>query len=368
MKIRTITCHDVANYGAALQALALQTYLEKQGHDVRIIDYVPEYIKPYDIWKVHPDSYLYKPSKYFFAFKLFWVLRKYIHIRPTMKRLEAFKEFNGKYFKLTRHYSSYEELANDPPTADVYIAGSDQIWSTYLKNGQDPAFYCAFGKLENKRISYAASFGFSEIKGGFDYFVKDMLSGFDVISTRENTGVKIIESLNLKACQVVDPVLLLNKQEWIELFSIKLPIIKEKYLLVYDLFHSEKKLEELSRYLADKYKLKIVAVNDSTLTSYADENINDAGPIEFVNLILYSEYVLADSFHATAFAVIFRKQFYTFYSKGNVSRMKDFLDNINIGERLNPSGELSNIDWRQHEAFLNKSIEYSKSFLKSNLI
>ena len=103
MKIRTITCHDVANYGAALQALALQTYLERLGHDVRIIDYVPEYVKPYNLWSVHPSSRLYKPSQYFFLFKLYWAARKYFHVRPTMKRLEAFKRFNAKYLKLTRH-------------------------------------------------------------------------------------------------------------------------------------------------------------------------------------------------------------------------------------------------------------------------
>ena len=172
MKIRTITCHDVANYGAALQALALQTYLKKEGHDVRIIDYVPEYIKPYDIWKVNPASHLYKPSKYFFAFKLFWALRKYVHIRPTMKRLEAFKEFNGKYLELTRRYSSYEELANDPPIADVYIAGSDQIWRTNLMNGKDPAFYLQFGNKTVRRMSYAASFGLPHLTDGMDYLVR----------------------------------------------------------------------------------------------------------------------------------------------------------------------------------------------------
>ena len=67
MKIRTITCHDVANYGAALQALALQTYLERLGHDVRIIDYVPEYVTPYNLWSVHPHPASISPRNIFFC-------------------------------------------------------------------------------------------------------------------------------------------------------------------------------------------------------------------------------------------------------------------------------------------------------------
>lgn len=368
MKIKTITCHDVNNYGASLQAFALQTYLTNLGHDVKIIDYVPEYMKTYNVWKIPESSHLYKISKHLHFITVLFALKNYLKYRPTMGRIKAFQNFKLKYLHLTIRYKSFNELAANPPKADIYIAGSDQIWSTYLKNGQDAAFYCAFGDLNTRRISYAASFGFSEIKGGFNYFIKAMLTGFDVISTRESTGVKIIESLNLKACHVLDPVFLLNKQEWIRLFDIKSPIIKDKYLLVYDLFHTEQELKELSCFFAQKYGLKIVAVNDCSVTKYANQNINNAGPVEFLNLILYSEYILADSFHATAFSVIFRKQFYTFYSKGNISRMKDFLNSINLGERLNTSRELPDIEWEKHEEILSRNIQYSKSFLKENIL
>lgn len=363
MKIKTITCHNVANYGAALQAYALQTFLESLGHNVEIIDYTPSYMKIYDLWTIPSNSKLYKLSHYSRIFSSIYALKAYISLFPTMKRIKSFKTFNSNFLKLTKNYSSYENLVANPPIADLYIAGSDQIWSTYLKNGKDPAFYCAFGDLQTRRISYAASFGFPEIKGGYNTFVKCMLTGLNSISTREDSGKKIVEELGLNATQVFDPVMLLNQKDWIKLLNIKSPLIKEKYILVYDIFHIDERLRQFSKSLSQKYNLRIVAINDKKTTPYADININNAGPIEFINLIANAEYILADSFHATAFSVIFKKEFYIFYIKENISRIQDFLNNINLSERLNSSTELLKINWEEHEYLINKKINESKSYL-----
>ena len=158
---------------------------------------------------------------------LYWAARKYFHVRPTMKRLEAFKRFNAKYLKLTRHYSSYDELVANPPEADLYIAGSDQIWRTNLNNGKDPAFYLQFGGKQTKRISYAASFGLPYLTDGMDYLVKTFLSGLDAISVRESSGIEILERIGLNGTLVVDPVFLLSKEEWVSLLGVKEPIISE---------------------------------------------------------------------------------------------------------------------------------------------
>ena len=370
MKIRTITCHDVANYGAALQALALQTYLEKQGHDVRIIDYVPEYIKPYDIWSVHPASHLYKPSKYFFAFRLFWAVRKYIHIRPTLKRLEAFKGFNSRYFKLTRHYSSYGELSNDPPAADVYIAGSDQIWRTNMNNGKDPAFYMQFGDKKVRRISYAASFGLPHLTDGMDYLVRTYLSGIDAISVRESSGVGILERLGLQGSLVVDPVFLLTKKEWTELLCLKNPLTEEPYLLVYDLNRGNMPEEKrtFARKYAKEHGLKIIAVNDIMETGYADVNINDAGPAEFVSLVANARFVLSDSFHATAFSCIMHTPFRVYFNLKQAARIEDFLEMVGAGHCMNCRVEEEcSIDWEMVQNVLDGKIKESKEFLAKNL-
>ena len=370
MKIRTITCHDVANYGAALQALALQTYLEKSGHDAEIIDYLPAYSRPYNLWAVHPSSHLYKPSQYFFLFKLFWAVRKYIYVHPTMKRLNAFHEFNKKYFKLTRCYSTYAELANDPPKADIYIAGSDQIWRTNMNNGKDPAFYLQFGDKTVRRISYAASFGLPYLTDGMDYLVRTYLSGIDAISVRELSGVKILDKLGLHGRLVVDPVFLLTKTEWIELLCLKETLVNEPYLLVYDLNRGNMPNEKRSfvRRYAKENGLKIIAVNDTRETDYADVNINNAGPAEFVNLIANARFVLSDSFHATAFSCIMHTPFRVYFSLEQAARIEDFLKIIGLNYCMNcPIEKDCEFDWNKVQNILCEKIMESKDFLNINI-
>lgn len=370
MKIRTITCHDVANYGAALQALALQTYLGKLGHDVEIIDYLPAYSRPYNLWTVHPSSHLYKPSQYFFFFKLFWAVRKYIQVRPTLKRLNAFQKFKEKYFKLTHCYSTYAELANNPPEADIYIAGSDQIWRTNLNNGKDPAFYLQFGNKAVRRISYAASFGLPHLTDGMDYLVRTYLSGMDAISVRESSGLKILEKLGLHGKLVVDPVFLLTKEEWINLLCLEETLVREPYLLVYDLNRgnmSDEKRAFVRRY-AKENGLKIIAVNDIRETDYADVNINNAGPAEFVNLIANARFVLSDSFHATAFSCIMHTPFRIYFNLGPAARIKDFLKMIDMDYCMNcPIEKDYEFDWNKIQGILCKKIMDSKEFLNINI-
>lgn len=155
MKIKTITCHHVYNAGASLQAYALAAYLKKLGHEVQIIDYIPDYLVHYKLTGVSNPVYD-KP-----------VVRELYNIAKLPGRLaarwgrrkKAYDCFTSQYLPLTeRHYASYDELQKYPPEADVYIAGSDQIWNSFFKNGRDPAFYLQFAPQGCIRASYAASF------------------------------------------------------------------------------------------------------------------------------------------------------------------------------------------------------------------
>lgn len=370
MKIRTITCHDVNNYGASLQALALQTFLTELGHDVKIIDYLPEYSIPYNIWKVHPSSHLYKVSKYSHLVKLFCAARTYLRIRPTLKRKDAFREFNRKYLSLTRHYDKFTELATDPPEADVYIAGSDQIWRTNLCNGKDPAFYLQFGAEKTKRISYAASFGLPYITDGLEYLIKTYLSSFDCISVRESSGIEILRNLGISGELVMDPVFLLSGKEWKELLEITKSSINDPYILVYDLNQREMREEKESavKEYAEKYHLKIVAVNDIHETPYAQINIDDAGPVEFVNLISHASYVVSDSFHATAFCTIMHTPFSVFFSRPQAVRISDYLSMLGLSMRMNNrQGLYDIIDWDDVQLIMDRNINRAKDFLCQNI-
>ena len=138
MKIKTITCHDVYNVGASLQAYALVTYLRKLGHDAQIIDYKPDYLSNhYPLWGLGNPAYD-KP-----------VIRELYNLAKLPGRLKArngkrkaeYDRFTAEFLPLTpRRYTSNDDLKQNPPEADVYFAGSDQIWNCFFPNGKDPVF------------------------------------------------------------------------------------------------------------------------------------------------------------------------------------------------------------------------------------
>ena len=144
MKILTITCHDVYNFGASLQAYALQHYLEELGHEVEIINYRPGYLyKKYD-WKSFTSKKFDKLNS-FFVTRWMFRIAKWSYLRFSLGRKKCFDEFTKNYLKLTdKTYYTFEELKMNPPCADIIIAGSDQIWNPLFPNGKDPSYYIDF--------------------------------------------------------------------------------------------------------------------------------------------------------------------------------------------------------------------------------
>ena len=134
MKICTITCQNADNHGARLQCFALAYWLKKEGHEVEVIDYQPYYMRGPKLW--------YVPNSFKELVKLFVRLPERL---CSVKRHKVFSEFSKKYIPLTKIYYSIDELRNNPPKADMYLAGSDQIWNPTFRNGTDPAYYLDFG-------------------------------------------------------------------------------------------------------------------------------------------------------------------------------------------------------------------------------
>ena len=204
MRICTITCQNADNHGARLQCYALVRHFQKQGHDVQVIDYRPYYMRGPRLW-YWPGTSLKEWVKFF--------LRIPDRIR-SVRRHRCFDEFSKKYIPLTRIYNTIDELRQDPPLADKYIAGSDQIWNTTFRNGTDPAYYLDFGSKEILRESFAASFATSEIVPSARAFVKENLKRFDKITVREQSALKIVENLGYQCSLQDDPVFLLSAKEW----------------------------------------------------------------------------------------------------------------------------------------------------------
>ena len=362
MIVKTITCHDVYNVGAGLQAYALNTWLCEQGYDAEIIDYKPPYLRHYSLTAV-PNKKYQKPlirELYLLA-----KLPRRIKALSSPKK-KAFDAFKKTYLKVTdKEYQSNDALKAATQEADAYIAGSDQIWNPLFPNGKDPSFYLDF--VQNaKKISYAASFAVEKLPEELESQVRTWLSSFDAISVREKSGLDILTSLGINGTTVCDPVFLLQKENWNQLAKKK--TIGEPYLFVYDFDRSEL-IESMAKQIAEKKNLKIVSYfhND-----YADQ-CDESGPIGFLQNVSNAEVVISNSFHATAFSLIFQRKFFTVGRKESINtRMVDLLNDMNLADRyLNNSADdwqkVRPIDWGQTEACIQKTIEQSKCFLKKAL-
>ncbi len=316
MRICTITCQNADNHGARLQCYALVRYLQKQGHDVQVIDYRPDYMRGPRLW-YWPGASIKRWAKLF--------LQISDRIR-TVRRHQCFEKFSKKYIPLTRIYNSIDELRQDPPEADMYIAGSDQIWNTTFSNGTDPGYYLDFGEKSVRRESFAASFATEDIVPSARDFVKENLKRFDKITVREQSALKILENLGYQGSLQDDPVFLLSAQEWNEIADGTGE--GENYVLVYDFYNDDNIKQEALR-IAQERDLNIYAVCSMKL-SYADKNYVYSGPETFVSLIKNASCVVSNSFHGTVFAMIYRVPFKVIDRPDGLNvRMHDLLERYN---------------------------------------
>lgn len=362
MIIKTITCHDVYNLGASLQAYALSKYLTDLGHDVEIIDYKPDYLSGhFRLSGVSNPKY----DKPFFrtAYQILKFPKRFIALHG--KRKKAFDSFKKEYLPVGKtRYHSEQELENNPPAADLYIAGSDQIWNTLFKNGNDPAFYLQFVPAKKARASYAASFATDKLYGEKVEQIRQWLSELAHISVRERSGLDILRDLGInKAVCVLDPVFLLSKKEWEKMC---VPAIDDDYIFVYD-FDKNNQIKDFAYQIAKKHSCKIFTLQK---LGYGDRCYNQVGPKEFISLIRNAKCIISNSFHATAFSIIFEKDFWVFNRHENINtRMLGLINSLGLGSRMvrNITDRIDDkrIDYSKVNRLLAESISLSKDYLDS---
>ena len=309
MKVLTLTLHYIDNCGSCLQAYALQQFLLSNGYDSELIDYRPQYLIDNG-----------RPFKHF--------IKKIVFGRKMKERWKVFDEFL-KYYKLTdKTYTKYTALKKNPPKADAYIVGSDQVWNRSFPCGRDEAYYLDF-VTDGYKLSYAASLGKDNTPIEELNAVESRIKDFDYVSVRENVSVKELQSVGCEdVTWVCDPVLLHTKAFYDDL---AVSVEKDKYALVYLIPQSEL-LDKLIQYLRKEKGYKIVYVGSFLNRCDCDVNYTDVGPREFLGLIRDAEFVVAGSFHATVFSHIFQKNFVTLPYKNN-ARMMQFLELTHLPER-----------------------------------
>lgn len=366
MKIKTITCHEVYNYGASLQEYALLKHLQDLGHDSETIHYKPEYLSQhYNLFRVSSPKWNSN-----FIFRFLYILLKFPKRFLGLKRKRNFDAFAKKYINTTKRlYKTNDDLKNDIPIADAYICGSDQIWNSFFENGKDPAFYLDFAPKEKLKISYAASFAIDEIEDDLKDFVKSGVERLDHISVRESSGKRILNDLGItKVTQVLDPVFLIDQKQWRIMGSKTYP--KQDYVFIYD-FDSNPLINRMAQKLKVEKGYKIVTVNANI--KYADYNYHLDGPEKFLSLINNAKFVISNSFHAVAFSLIFHKEFVVFNRTDKINtRMRDLLNSLGLAELLiNTELQIEKFKYVINYSEVNEKIENliikSKGFLENAL-
>lgn len=366
MIIKTITCHNVFNYGAVLQEYALIEHLKQQGHEVEAINYQPPYLKSnFGFLSVENPKYDLPIVRWLYRLLKF-------PVRLALKRRQReFLAFNQQFIPQTEViYDSNQALKDFMPSADVFITGSDQIWNPLVPNGSDPAFYLDFANKEATKVSYAASFATANISQQHLDAVKPYLEKLDAISVREASGVDCLNNYfdSNKVDLVLDPVFLLDTNHW---RGMALPYHNYKpFILIYD-FENDPQIEKIAKTLAAINQWEILALNQKI--DYADANYFYKGPLQFLSLFQSASLVLTNSYHGLVFALQFEKPFYTFNRKDQINaRMHDLLVLLDLEHcEVNTSKdvkELPIVDFDSVRSRLHTLKEFSRTFLGKHLV
>ena len=249
MKISLITLHRLFNYGSVLQSYATQKIFQNYGCDVEIVDYVTEQ-------RTNKRLFLGIPKDFHGGFlkKMCYLFLKSFSV--MIKKI-TFGSFLRKNCNLTKKkYIKAEDIIKNPPQADVYVSGSDQVWNSEYNEGVDKGFFLEYAPEGKKVISFVSSFGKTQLDENEKEITKKYLEKYDAISVREDAAEKIVNDLGYEAEWLLDPTLQINKEEWVKIASPRL--IKEKYLILMLLYNEDNGATEYARKIALQITQKMI--------------------------------------------------------------------------------------------------------------
>lgn len=325
-KIGMLTFYDVKNYGAALQAFALQSTVVSMGHDAEFIRYYEK--KGEGSSKLGTKDYFRVLKNNDYSIKTYLTMRTIEH-----NKYDRFNEFCERYMKTSQKtYYNVEELRENEYLYDGFVTGSDMVWSDI---GQNLDVYFLNFAPKNKRLSYAPSLTGREkenVEETNKY--KNWLNGISALSCREQYGVDYVKKITGKdAALVLDPTLLLQKEQWIEQMNLKQNNSCKDYILCYMFGGVSKTLKKKLEHIKRKLGVKVRYIPISTFEvkeELSNGYVPNYGPKEFVELFFNAKFVLTNSYHGLLFSLIMNKPFLLFHrGKGNEwSRYEERMNNI----------------------------------------
>lgn len=346
MKVSLITYYYSCNHGAVMQTYALCRYLKELGHEVELVDLRQD--------EGNGSSILVRLIKpLIFNYRINQIKKKY-------------------YPPVSNRYFTLEDLRSNPPQADCYIVGSDQVWNPDISKKLQLAYFLDYGDGKVKRISYASSFGIEKWPDNPNTErIKMLLSRFDSLSTRELSGSKICrEIFDVDADVVLDPTFLNYSYE-----EFNKGVKQTDDFVCYKLNRTVDFWENV-RSVGNIIGSKPLLLN----YNYPKKGFKYCFPPSlrtWMRKFAGAKFILTDSFHGIAFSIINRKQFVAILNDdGKNSRLLNLMESFGFSNRIYPSvAEMLKddawkepIDYNSIEGDIRKKIEESRNFIKRSLI
>lgn len=387
MKVGIITLWQSSdNYGQQLQCWALQQELIKLGHEPYLIRYDVEYRTRNNkspLWKkvlklllIYPVIKSLKRRKINEKEQL---LMAYNAKRNEERQFLSFRKDN--FLVSNNIYSTLQELKDNPPEADAYIVGSDQVWAFTLDNYENRVMFLDFGDKNIKRIAYAPSFSMPSYPEKLKHVLKENLDRFDSLSVREQTGAKICNEIGCPAQVVVDPTMLLTSKDYSAIAEANTsgPYI---YLYYLNISNSEEVEWQQLHEFAQNNSLKIIATPASGYMQgkelFDKVEYQYATIPQWLGLINGARLVVTTSFHGVVFCIMHRTPFIYFplmgkYSRGN-NRVIDLCKILGLSDHIwNESSSFDSllhktINWENVQEKLKRLKKGSIDYLKNALL
>lgn len=352
MNIGILTFHRSINYGSVLQTWALQHVLKKNGINSEVIDYEPRMYK------------LLYESNAINAVGIKSKIKKLLQFKKkTDKQHQMFEQFRDKELSISAKKFFYDTTYDAYDNYDVIIAGSDQIWNTNISDC-DPIYFLPFS-FRGKKIAYACSINSGKANDRYSKeWLREKIKDFHCVSIREQSGVKKVVSLTDRDDieNLPDPTLLLNRNDYSELIGNR--IQDGKYIFMYNMWTKKEGLQ-LASIISKQLKMPVYTITNQmdliriikNMRYGIKTDMKHTSPSDFLNFIYNAEFVITDSFHGTAFSIVFNKQFVTINSRlengeyKNDERLNSLLQKLGLIDRFVKLDEVNSLD-------LNNEINY----------
>lgn len=361
MKIGVISIHYGFNFGSALQAYALVQFINNDipNADAKLLNYIPQ---RYSIKR-----------RYFTTNKYNNVLKKYCYLilvaPQRLKNQRIFNLFLKSNIPMTRKFTKIEDavpLCND---FDFLICGSDQVWNSDYNEFVDPMYYLTFASDKTVKLSYAASCGKEDYTDEEWNLIYKFLSDFRGVSLREKSSTELfIKHGFLNAIQCLDPIFLLNKDDWRKLQKKPSRHIQD-YVLIYYLDSDESDIIRIAKEVAQAKGLKTAIITYSHIWNRYDVDyvFRNESPNIFLWLLFNAKFVVTNSFHGVAFSINLEKQFLAIKRRKYNNRLDSILHIMNLKNRYiscdSSYDNRDDIDYNSINKIKNNLVKESKDYL-----